>query len=50
MVKAATGEVVDAETLGGGRVHTEISGVCDYLAKDEFESFYLTRQLFDSVD
>lgn len=50
LVKAATGEIVDAETLGGGKVHTEISGVCDYLAKDEFESFHLTRELFGSID
>jgi len=37
-VKAATGEVVGAEELGGGRVHTEESGVCDYLARDEYDA------------
>ena len=35
-MKAATGEIVTAEELGGGDTHTKISGVCDYLAKDEF--------------
>ena len=38
LVKAATGEIVSAEELGGGHTHTHISGVCDYLAKDEFEA------------
>ena len=33
LVKAATGEVVDAEDLGGGDVHTRIWGVCDHLAE-----------------
>ena len=37
-MKAATGEIVTAEELGGGRVHTQISGVCDYLAKDEYDA------------
>ena len=35
LVKAATGEIVSAEDLGGGDVHTRLSGVADYLAEDE---------------
>jgi 3-methylcrotonyl-CoA carboxylase beta subunit len=35
LVKAATGEVVDAESLGGGEVHSRISGVTDHLASDD---------------
>ena len=35
LVKAATGEVVSAEDLGGGDVHTRLSGVADYLAEDD---------------
>lgn len=38
LVKAATGEVISAEELGGGNTHTKISGVCDYLALDEFDA------------
>ncbi len=35
LVKAATGEVVTAEELGGAEVHTSLSGVADYLAEDD---------------
>src|SRR5690606_3965264 len=35
LVKAATGEVVDAETLGGADVHTSVSGVADHYAADD---------------
>ena len=44
LVKAATGEVVDAETLGGGDVHSRISGVTDYLAADDNEALSMLRQ------
>ncbi|HVY23731.1 MAG TPA: carboxyl transferase domain-containing protein [Steroidobacteraceae bacterium] len=43
LVKAATGEVVDAETLGGGDVHTRISGVADQLADDDMHALQLAR-------
>ena len=43
LVKAATGEVVDAETLGGGDVHTRISGVADLLADNDQHALQLTR-------
>lgn len=45
LVKAATGEIVSAEELGGGHTHTSISGLCDYLAQDENEALYITRQV-----
>ena len=43
LVKAATGEVVDAETLGGGDVHTRISGVADLLADNDQHALQLAR-------
>ncbi|MEM9421672.1 MAG: carboxyl transferase domain-containing protein, partial [Pseudomonadota bacterium] len=44
LVKAATGEVVSAEDLGGGDVHTRISGVSDHLAENDEHALYLARQ------
>jgi 3-methylcrotonyl-CoA carboxylase beta subunit len=44
LVKAATGEVVSAEDLGGGDVHTRLSGVADYLAKDDAHALALARR------
>jgi 3-methylcrotonyl-CoA carboxylase beta subunit len=44
LVKAATGEVVTAEELGGGDVHTRLSGVADYLAEDDAHALALARQ------
>ena len=41
LVKAATGEVVSAEDLGGGDVHTRLSGVADYLAEDDAHAIAL---------
>jgi 3-methylcrotonyl-CoA carboxylase beta subunit len=49
LVKAATGEVVDAETLGGGDVHARTSGVVDHLAADEDEALALAREIFAHV-
>ncbi len=43
LVKAATGEQVSAEELGGARVHSEVSGVCDYKAQDDVEALMLAR-------
>ena len=43
LVKAATGEVVSAEDLGGGDVHTRLSGVADYLAEDDAHALSLAR-------
>jgi 3-methylcrotonyl-CoA carboxylase beta subunit len=44
LVKAATGEVVSAEDLGGGDVHTRLSGVADHLAQDDSHALALARQ------
>jgi 3-methylcrotonyl-CoA carboxylase beta subunit len=40
LVKAATGEVVSAEDLGGGDVHTRISGVADHLAENDTHALW----------
>jgi 3-methylcrotonyl-CoA carboxylase beta subunit len=45
MVKAALGEIVDAETLGGAEMHTRESGVADYIAYDEPEAYTKLREL-----
>ncbi|MEX0337500.1 MAG: carboxyl transferase domain-containing protein [Arenibacterium sp.] len=44
LVKAAIGEVVSAEDLGGGDVHTRLSGVADYLAEDDDHALALARR------
>jgi 3-methylcrotonyl-CoA carboxylase beta subunit len=44
LVKAATGEVVSAEELGGGDVHTRLSGVADHLADDDAHALALARR------
>ncbi|MEM9047676.1 MAG: carboxyl transferase domain-containing protein [Pseudomonadota bacterium] len=44
LVRAATGEIVSAEDLGGGDVHTRLSGVADYLAEDDAHALALARQ------
>jgi len=44
LVKAATGEVVTAEDLGGADVHTRLSGVADYLAEDDDHALALARR------
>ena len=45
LVKAATGEVVSAEDLGGGDVHTRLSGVADHLAQNDLHALALARQI-----
>src|SRR6202042_1566355 len=45
LVKAATGEVADAQELGGGDVHTRISGVADHLARDDAHALELVRDI-----
>jgi acetyl-CoA carboxylase carboxyltransferase component len=45
LVKAATGEEVTAEELGGGDVHTRISGVADHLAEDDAHALEIARSL-----
>ncbi len=45
LVKAATGEVVSAEDLGGGDVHTRLSGVADHLAENDSHALFLVRRI-----
>src|SRR4029078_5830922 len=45
LVKAATGEVVSAEDLGGGEVHTRRSGVTDHLADDDRHALAIAREI-----
>jgi len=49
LVKAATGEEVDAETLGGGDVHARISGVVDHLAEDDTQALAIARAALASL-
>ena len=49
LVKAATGEEVTAEELGGGDVHTRISGVADHLAADDRDAIAITRRIFANL-
>ncbi len=50
LVKAATGEVVSAEDLGGGDVHTRLSGVADHLAQNDAHALALARQAVGALN
>jgi len=50
LVKAATGEIVSAEELGGGKLHSEISGVTDYLAVDDAHALVLARRSVSNLN
>jgi acetyl-CoA carboxylase carboxyltransferase component len=49
LVKAAIGETIDNETLGGAVTHTEISGVCDYKTENDQECLATIRKLMDKI-
>src|SRR5207249_3494838 len=49
LVRAATGEEVTAEELGGGDVHTRISGVADHLAQDDDDALGMAREVFQAM-
>jgi 3-methylcrotonyl-CoA carboxylase beta subunit len=49
LVKAATGEVVTAEDLGGGYVHSHISGVVDHLAEDDRHALQIVRDIIATL-
>ena len=49
LVKAATGEVVTAEDLGGGDVHARTSGVVDHLAEDDAHALAIVRSIVDTL-
>ncbi|MFC3627851.1 carboxyl transferase domain-containing protein [Paracoccus angustae] len=50
LVRAATGEVVTAEDLGGGDVHTRLSGVADYLAEDDAHALAMARRAIANLN
>ena len=50
LLKAATGEIVSAEDLGGGDVHTRLSGVADYLAEDDTHALALARRAVGNLN
>ncbi|MDH3846424.1 MAG: methylcrotonoyl-CoA carboxylase [Gammaproteobacteria bacterium] len=50
LVKAATGEVVDAESLGGGSVHSRISGVTDHLADNDEHALSIAREIVANLN
>ena len=50
LVKAATGEVVTAEDLGGGDVHARVSGAVDHLAEDDAHALAIVRSIVDTLE
>ncbi len=50
LVKMATNEIVDDETLGGAEMHSKISGVSDYLAQDEKDGIRIARELLQNLN
>ena len=50
LVKAATGEEVTAEELGGADVHTRLSGVADYFAEDDEHALHLARTVVETLN
>jgi 3-methylcrotonyl-CoA carboxylase beta subunit len=50
LVKAATGEVVTAEDLGGGDVHTRLSGVVDHLAQNDLHALRIAREIVSDLN
>ena len=49
LVKAAIGESIDNETLGGATTHTELSGVCDYKSESDEDCLLTIRDLMDGI-
>jgi acetyl-CoA carboxylase carboxyltransferase component len=50
LVKMATGEVSDDETLGGAEMHSKVSGNSDYLAQDEMDAIRIARELMQYLN
>jgi 3-methylcrotonyl-CoA carboxylase beta subunit len=50
LVKAATGEVVTAEELGGADVHSRVSGVTDYMAQDDADALGQARRIVENLN
>ena len=49
LVKAATGEIVTAEELGGGEMHSTVSGVTDHLADDDHHALQIVRSIVSTL-
>lgn len=49
LVKMATGEITDDESLGGAEMHSSISGVSDYLAADEVDGLRIAREIIGTL-
>src|SRR4051794_41418913 len=49
LVKAATGEEVTAQDLGGADVHTRISGVADHFAEDDADAIAIVRNIVENL-
>jgi acetyl-CoA carboxylase carboxyltransferase component len=49
LVKMATGEIVDDESLGGAEMHSRVSGVSDFLAANEFDAIVKARNIISSI-
>ncbi len=50
LVKAATGEIVSTEELGGAEVHARISGVVDHMAENDSHALSIARQIIDNLN
>jgi acetyl-CoA carboxylase carboxyltransferase component len=50
LVKMATGEIVDEESLGGAEMHSKISGLSDYLAEDELDGLRIAREIVSHLE
>lgn len=49
LVKAATGEIIDAESLGGGELHCSVSGVTDHYAENDLHALQIARNIVEST-
>jgi acetyl-CoA carboxylase carboxyltransferase component len=50
LVKMATGEIVDEESLGGAEMHSKVSGLSDYLAEDELDALRIAREIVSHLE
>jgi acyl-CoA carboxylase subunit beta len=50
LVRMATGEISDDESLGGARVHAEVSGLADYFAEDEMDAIRMCREVVSHLN
>jgi acyl-CoA carboxylase subunit beta len=50
LVRMATGEVVDEESLGGAEMHSRVSGLSDYLAEDELDALRIAREIVSHLN